>query len=259
MIRGFGCHEDPAGAQGNWPAFELFGGPIAAPSAIDRMHLFDGRIADQGMTSSCVGHGLARAIQLLLRARVDPTAERPSALSIYSLARIWTGNRSLIDSGTTILAACEAVAEKGYCRESDWPFFEAGVGTWIPWGAFRSGFDQIGLKYHRLYAEGDDRVALIRSALSSGKGVAFGMDVDETFERFTGPGIWPGMVGPREGGHCVAALDYDADSIRIINSWDPSWGLAGMGRIAWDYVRTEHCRSVVILDAAACYSSGSSA
>ena len=254
MIRGLGCHLDPAGARGNWPALELFGATTSlAPSDLDCSAFLDGRILNQGGASCCVGCGLARAIQLRLRGAGISDAELPSALAIYLMARHQQGIGPEVDQGTNITAAVEAVIAHGYCPDSVWPFDPAEVTSGMPWHALQAEYDQIGLKAHRLEAEGDERCELIRLARAQGCGVVLGVDCDQRWLDWTGAAAWR-IDGPRLGGHCIAALDFDSEALRIVNSWGQGWGDNGLGRIRWDMVASEHTRSVWIIDAARCYS-----
>ena len=218
--------------------------------------MLDGKIADQGQTSSCVGHGVARAIQLRLRAGVDTQAERPSALGVYLQARQGAGSArdGYPDDGATIADACESVGFHGYCRDSVWPFDAGEVTSALPWDVAQAEFDQIGLKHHRLFGIGEDRCRMIRSALSAGCGVAIGIDVDAAFMDLHGSAAWPGLTSPSDGGHCMAALDWDLEALRVVNSWSKNWGDYGLGRITWGAIATQ-ARSVWIIDAAVCYSS----
>jgi hypothetical protein len=255
LRRGLGCLTDPPDARGNWHASELLGASQVTLESCDRTFLLDGKIADQGQTSSCVGHGVARAIQLRLRAGLDPQAERPSALGIYLHARGIRGDGSVRegypDIGTTIADACEAVSVHGYCRESVWPFDAGEVTSALPWHVAQAEFDQIGLKHHRLDSEGEARCALIRLALSKGCGVAVGFEVDQAFMDLHGSAAWAGATNG--GGHCMAALDWDSEALRVVNSWSKDWADSGLGRITWEAVASQ-ARSIWIVDAAVCYS-----
>jgi len=241
MVRGLGCIPDPHDARGNWDEPTLSMGVVGA---CDHSSLLDGVILNQGQTSSCVGHGVARAIQLRLR-YLGESAELPNVLHIYAKARTLAGVGVAADIGTTITAACEAVIEDGFARESLWPFSPSLVTSKPPWDVAQGAFDQRGMLAHRVTGNCEEA---IKAALLAGLGVAIGIDCDESLQHFTGDGIWTGMSGPRLGGHCMAALDYDNEGLRVVNSWGPDWGAGGLGRIAWDYLASEHLRSAWIID-----------
>ena len=246
-MRHTGCLLDHASARGNAAIEDLCGASPDVPAEIDRSHLLGdlvNAVRDQGGTPTCVGWGLARGLQLVMRAAGDLEAELPSARHIFRL-----GNGTF--EGTTIGAAVEAMIDGGFCRESACPWDESLVYDALFWDEVQSGFDQRAVLAHRLLDL--DRVSAVKRALSSGAGVVFGCDVDQSFEDYAG-GIWTGLQGAREGGHCMAALDYTPEALRLVNSWGPAWGESGLGRISWDFVCSERMRSIWIVDVAPRYS-----
>lgn len=255
MIRGLGyIHDD---APGNWPVGELFGAVSDGPPAFDRSGLLDGRILDQRDSGSCVGHAVSRAIQLRLRAAGHLDAELPCVLAVYALARVHQGmrvGRHLPDAGSTITAAVESIIEHGFARESVWPWDPDLVREMPPWDVVQAQWDQRGIRAHRLVQTGDQRCVAIRAALVLGCGVALGLDADQSLMDLRGDGVWTGMTSPRLGGHAMAALDYDEQALRVVNSWGDDWGASGLGRIAWEYIASESTRSVWIIDVAGAYS-----
>jgi len=255
MIRGLGYIHDAG--PGNWPVGELFGAVSDGPPVFDRSGLLDGRILDQGTSGSCVGHAVSRAIQLRLRAAGQLDAELPCVLACYALARVHQGMRvgsKLPDAGSTITAAVEAIVEHGFARESVWPWDPDLVREMPPWDVVQAQWDQRGIRAHRLEQTGAARCVAIRAALVLGCGVALGLDADQSLMDLQGDAVWTGMTSPRLGGHAMAARDYDSDALRVVNSWGADWGAAGLGRIAWAYIASEHCRSAWIIDVAGAYS-----
>lgn len=250
-IRKYGCNLDIRGQNGNWDASEILGTlrDIKLATECNFSGLLDGHISDQGNTSSCVGHGLARGIQLRARRLGNETYPLPSAIGIYAIARAEQHGHStegLVDDGTTIGAAVSAVAERGFCSETDLPFEEHRVTTPLRWGELRACYDQHTLLGYRIQSptRNDYRLALG----SVGLGVVIGMDCDEDFENLGQHDVWTGLRGPRLGGHCMACLDFDAAGVRVVNSWGSQWGNNGLARLSWDFMLSECVRSVWFLD-----------
>ena len=241
-MRGFGCLPDPDFLYGSH-SFAQVCGLSVGEDAVDLSHLC-APVSDQGTTESCTGHAWANAICQTLR-RSNPVAERPSALLLYDMGRGLLGQRG-VDVGLPLGILEQAARVGGFAPESAVPFDERRIFDHIFLDEYYSAMQQIGMRSHRLSI--NPRVG-IPAAISAGCGVAIGMDVDLSFCDFVGSDVWTGMAGPRLGGHAMSVCGYSPSGIVAINSWGLDWGYAGFATIGWDYIVSEHCRSVWIVDA----------
>jgi hypothetical protein len=239
---GFGWIEEPASAKGNALVGEILSFEPTLPERLDCTDFLD-TISSQGGTESCVGHAGVRAIQRVMRIGLKIVgAELPSALQGYDVARGILGWRGL-DMGSTIDALFSGMQLAGFCRESACPWDPSRVTDYLDADEYQAGLYQLGLLYHRLLVP--DRT-LIRHALAQGKGAVAGISVDESFRDWKGNGIWPGMLGPRLGGHAVCLWDYPRGDPRCVNSHGASWGDAGLFTTSWEVIEQG---TVYILDA----------
>jgi len=255
MVRGLGCHEDRSDAVGSHSFHEILGlsNVLSVPAKLICELQFDGRFLDQQSTSSCVGHGFARAIQRAMRCGAYPDAELPSPLQIYDIARMLTGGRG-IDDGTSIAAAAEQVYKVGFVRESVCPWNVDRVTNQLQLDEYFAGIDQRGIITHRLScSDGCLLVNDIKVSLAAGKGVAIGMDVDDSFMAWDGSKPWDGMTSPRLGGHCMAVWDYPDGDPRLVNSYGSYWGSNGWFVATWQAL-ANHVRSAWVVDVVPGYS-----
>jgi C1A family cysteine protease len=81
----------------------------------------------------------------------------------------------------------------------------------------------------------------IRTLISQGAPVDFGMDVDQSYEDYDGSSVWTGPKGPSLGGHCQLIVGYHAaeDAFLVLNSWGSSWGRDGYSLIASSFVANQ--------------------
>jgi len=239
VTRVLNCQPDVAGARGNWLKAPSFGA-VRAPAELDQSGRVK-RIYDQGGTSRCVGWGLGFA--MMLAGKLD---EQPSAKWIYDSARAVARDLG-IDDGTTIGAAVEGIGRVGFVRESFLPSTESNVEDPPYWDDVQRAIDQRGLVASRLDCALADRKAAIKGALVSGFGVALGTDVNWDYVASYRGGVWPGFDGPRAGGHCQGALDYDDEALRLVGSYGEDWGEGGLTRIAWPFICSERTRDIWVV------------
>jgi hypothetical protein len=222
----FGWRESPHDVR-DWPLGRFGVGAVrTVPDSIDRGALVEAVYLQDG--PSCTGWGIARGWHLRARLQGDRTAPFPCAPAIYGLARArevgpeWKD--PLPDVGAYVRQGLDAVNECGVLHLEGW----AGPrDRRPPWRALQASADHRGLRYARCWSTDE-----IRLALAAGYPVVIGHGVDQAYADYRG-GIWPGLRGPAIGGHCTCLLDYTPDAARGVNSWDVTWGEAGLYRMAW--------------------------
>lgn len=232
-VRGLGAipdlAEDVADDLRRFHVAQLVGAaPVAATERIDYSSLV-GPIPDQGSSSSCVGFAFATAIYVRSRISGFPLAERPSAKAIYDVARLGDVQDWLADVGSRPRAAIDGMTTFGLVAESRWPLTATNVNDKPPLDVFRAGVGALLSGHYRI--GGADIATLARQALAKGFPVFFAMPVDDAFLRLSDASVYE---GPREilGNHAMALVGYEPDSFLVANSWGPSWGMGGFGRIS---------------------------
>jgi hypothetical protein len=205
-------------------------------------------VMDQGETSACVGHATSGACQTSFRAAGKPLPFAPSPLGIYLLARCIDRQRNangtlpaLVDGGSMPNQAMRGIAEWGVVpmggptpdgRRSD---ADPAVINREPTLQLLEDGSQLELTgYYRIDSVGAARVSDLRKALAAGHAVCFAVQVDDTFEGWSG-GEPLGAPDPGRilGAHYLYAYGYrtsgGATIVRFRNSWGSTWGIDGDG------------------------------
>jgi C1A family cysteine protease len=222
----------------------------AAPEAASVEHLIYGPLS-QGRIGSCVANAVAQAIfvshmrQLMdggmTREQALNVVELASRLAIYYLARA-THHMEHFDSGTFIRAAIQILNKLGFCAESAWKYDTKRFAEKPPFDAFALAFDQsTGRRpaiYWRIYGDGAECIAQVKGAIANGNGVVFGTEVGVDFAKgnFDPKAVIDPRAGERAGGHAMMLCGYDAEGVRLVNSWGKLWGDEGFAKVSWDFV-----------------------
>lgn len=190
---------------------------------------------DQGNIGSCVAQAVAQGLYSSLRRR-GYDAKVASRLAIYYLARA-THKMQKYDTGTHIRAAFQMLNKFGFADEVLWPYVTENFAQMPPTKVFSAGFDKSAAKkltkYWRIHETGFARKQAVKSALSQGYAVVYGMDVDEDFVRARFNGAWDGPTGDIIGGHAMCFVGYDEVGPESINSWGKQWNGDGFFRMTW--------------------------
>jgi C1A family cysteine protease len=138
------------------------------------------------------------------------------------------------DAGAQIRTACQVLASRGVCLESEDPYQPANFQTPPTPEQIAEAAQYKAPGYHRL----NDLVDMV-SCLASGYTFIMGFAVYESFESIGADGVMP-MPGPDEsvlGGHCVLVYGYDdtTQQLRVRNSWGASWGNGGNFLMPYEY------------------------
>lgn len=186
------------------------------------------KIWDQGQSSSCVGWALAQAIALRC-AVVGTPIRMPSPTAIYTFARAKARANTSIpftDDGSIPSYAFDGMTEWGVPSMEEWPFDPSTINHAPDFEELEeaSAFKVTG--YYRILSEGPQRLVDIKHAISEGYPIAFGTDVDDAFENYSGSGVVrapdPAKI---VGGHMMHLVGYTEDGrFRGINQWSTAWG-----------------------------------
>jgi C1A family cysteine protease len=192
-------------------------------------------VFDQGQLGSCTANGLAGIVEFM-DLKEGLSFVELSRLFIYFNERAMEGDINQ-DGGAQIRDGVKSLASQGVCEETLWPYDP----QWFAYKPSAICYDDASKRtiqsYHRLTSLDD-----MLSCLAEGYPFVFGISVFESFEspEVAQTGVVP-MPGPDEqmlGGHCMYACGYDQDKKHFIvmNSWGPSWGMAGACFIPYEYV-----------------------
>lgn len=242
----------PAGRGKGWkfdtdpraPGFQAF--MAAARSDIvarDMVPLVD-HVRDQTITSCCVGFAFARALDIRARLEGIPNPY-PSAQAIYTIARLKSGSRNLIDHGCMPADAADGLQMFGVVDEKRWRFDEGHINDALPWDVLQAGADCQVQGCYRIEPFGQARIDQVRAVLEQGYPVSFGMSVDATYEQWAGGDAYNGPVGPSLGGH-MQTLIYDKSLVgkpefRVVGSWS-GWGEGpGLARVTEGFLGSSFC------------------
>jgi C1A family cysteine protease len=207
--------------------FAKLGIGAAPPSSASlRAHVVE--VLDQLGTSSCCAQAWAQALRIADSVAGVKNPQLSSREFLYYAARRYDGG-DVVDLGTQLRSVAKAVVQFGRPPESAWPFVEAKINTQPPWEAFKAAFDHRGpAGYHRV-----STLTEIRQAIAAGHAVVGGVHIGQSFEDYSGGGIYSAPPGEGSlGGHALTFIGYDETSFEIVNSWNTTWGERGFVRVA---------------------------
>lgn len=226
MKRGYGWIQQEVDDRDYPPVFGLARGVALPPSVDPTSNDLQPIPYDQGATNSCVGHAIKRVVHYDLRRQGVGDDWSPSALFIYSMARIMEGTLGL-DEGCVIRDAIKAVVKYGVCGDDDWPLKPENMTVEPPKRLYDLAQGTPIVSYSPVI----QTLQAIKSCLVEGNLVIFGFKVFPAFEsdKVASTGIVP-MPSPHEvsiGGHAVCISGYRDDQQCFIlpNSYGRDWGM----------------------------------
>ena len=156
-------------------------------------------IYDQGQLGSCTANGLGAAVEFMINKEKLPDF-MPSRLFIYWNERKIEGTTNQ-DSGANIRDGIKALADKGVCDETLWPYDISKFKKKPSCKCYKQAVKNLVHQYEAVNTLNDYKVAL-----SNGIIIPFGFTVYESFESndVANTGIVP-VPKPSEqklGGHC---------------------------------------------------------
>jgi hypothetical protein len=205
--------------------FPLFGDSIRANSPLDQsqwqeidLSWFAPPILDQGMTSSCVGHGSCSGMEMCWLQSGRSLVE----FNPYFIYGLINNGR---DAGAMISDALTALKQYGVCLKDD---LKSGV-------MFKSQFPQSAFdnakRFRLIQAYRCATFEEICSAITLGFVCPLGIYVGNNFPQLDGEGVAPLPAGGG-GGHCILGVGLKKSSrygwlIKIQNSWGMRFGMKG--------------------------------
>lgn len=259
--RGFGFIDDvPDARDNNFPLERIIGDPRAQLPKLVELGNYVDYVRNQGQTSSCVGFGVTRAINM--RARIQGVGSKyGSALYAYTGGRAaqYDFISKLRDEGSRPREVMKFVKDWGLASEDALPFDQAKVNEPLDWKALESGNNQLErldhniLGYYWIDGEGEDKILGFKRALASGYPVCFAVDVDVDFAQWNDDKPIPDLAEDADilGGHYIVAIGYTPeDNILAVNSWGPSWGDFGFCEISKARIMNESTRAACAIEVA---------
>ena len=186
-------------------------------------------LLNQLSSNSCVGHGIAGALYVGMRADGEAKPFMPAPLAFYTWGRLET-DPELVDEGTYIRSGFKGAQRFGIPAMPDWPTDMALVNQQTPHRVFRAAYDRKGLRGYQRIAMGD--IDGMRRAIFGGSCPVFGITVRQSFLDHTGSGMIEYDKGNLAGGHCLYLCGYRPGAFRLVNSWGKSWGDDGFAWIS---------------------------
>lgn len=231
MAHRFGLIPSPPDPR-DWSASRILRGAAPAPASSDSLLQYVS-VRNQGNTETCVWFATAQALHLWLKS-VKGREEWISTLFGYYNTLQMQG-AGIVDQGCQPRIAMQVLTQAGFCGDLVWPFVEGNVLQQPPPDAYTAANDNklVAGYYYRIDSEGDQRIADIKTAISSGYPVIYGTPVDQTYENYSG-GIMAVPSGPPLGSHCRCLVAYTPDYVQEVNSWSTNWGENGLARINWE-------------------------
>ena len=201
------------------------------------------QILDQGQLGSCTANAIAQMVRAeMLHTGAPATTEFLSRLWAYTLALAAEGNLGK-DTGTHLATVMDELASYGFPKESTWPYDLTTFGQRPSPECHRAAHDQRAQKavaYHQISEEGDARLTIIRQALTAGKLVVFGTQVDPAAINVyqAGSVLDVPALGTDTEGHAMCVVGYEADGrFKVANSWGPDFGDRGFLWMPANYLK----------------------
>jgi C1A family cysteine protease len=204
------------------------------PTSID-LSLNMPAVFDQGNYSSCVGNGIATAIEYSAKRNIlDCKDMIRSRMFIYYNARKLE-NVTFEDNGCNIRDGIKSINSAGCCSETTWDYTEPHLFTMPDDNAFSEALTHKTVSYTAV------DITNVKSALNAQYPVVLGMDVFPQFESsdaqstgtITMPLPYQGLVGR----HCIVCFGFDDEKQvwKCRNSWGEAWGDHGNFTLPYGY------------------------
>ena len=204
-------------------------GPAASSSNLTQ---FVKEMWQQGESEACVGFALARACDMRGFIQGFEDMEAPSPFAIWALARMFEKQlvEPLQNVGCQPRNACAMAQKWGLCPWSRWPSEMKNALIAPSPDMLSQASPYRTSSYFAL--EGADRAELVRESLTARVPVCVALQVDKTFNEFTGSHVMSEFDSSYLGGHYVTIIGHSEDAFLICNSWGTDWGFGGFAWIS---------------------------
>lgn len=206
--------------------------PVESYPEVRQMRQWLGEIEDQGEIGSCTANSVVSACELLLAEQLG-RVRHLSRLFNYYVTRELEGR--LGQSGAVLRNAVKQAAKLGLPDEYLWPYDPATAEVRPLDDVFAEAAKHRILRYERIQDGNDaDVIRAIKSAISEGYPVVFGMPITQQWMNMRGGDIsYRGVTDkdPAVGAHAMTIIGYSPDFFVIENSWGKDWGDGGLGYI----------------------------
>ena len=207
---------------------------------VDLRHLLPAKVRTQGPRPLCVPFSISCAHEA---ARSAP-GEEVDVLAVEPLWRHAVLANAAGNSGTTIDAIAEAVADTGQPDESAWPYNRTLAAGTEATPATATGAPFFTTEVFDVPLAHDGIEDHVEAALSVGLPVVVVLEMTSAFENPNANGeiATPPLASPVGDYHAVTAVgastNVNGDSRRLLirNSWGPGWGAGGYGWLPYDYL-----------------------
>lgn len=218
---------------------------VAEPVAATSPPTYDPRadlppVFDQLQIGSCTSNATATAFRYHFMQRGEDPGEL-SRLWIYGSERMREGDFPE-DAGAEGHDAFKVARREGLVLENAWPYGDGSTFNDVTaYTAAKQAHPKVRIAS---YAHPHPDLETFKSVLSSGRPIAFGFPVYESFEsaQVASTGVVP-LPSPREqllGGHEVLLVGYVQHEgelyFLVMNSWGTEWGLSGFFLMPVAYV-----------------------
>ena len=214
-------------------------------------------VLNQRSLGSCVSNSGLQAVRMSQR-RQNPDVIPPLGSRLFGYYNPRTYHDAEDDdNGTYIRFFFKALNKFGFCPESKYPYYIDKFADKPDHGIYRAAIDQKDpTDYYRIYETGDDRIRVIKRAISQGHPVVFGTTVTNKFCRGEADGVIPRPTTGYRGGHAMLVEGFnDAEECCIIlNSWGRGFGDNGRCKFGYDYMTWSQTRDLWVVRSAPSYS-----
>lgn len=211
-------------------------------------------IGNQGRLGSCVAWATGYALKSYYAKsknsswQFDAPSLGGKGRGVFSPKFIYNQINGGQDGGSFISSALNLFVRKGAALWVDMPYDQTDYTSQPSYAVLQKAQKYRSKSYSRI--NGTD-INTIKTYLSKGHPVAFGMPVDGVFYGLRGNEIYDHRGGRQYGGHAMTLVGYDdskrsknghVGAFKIINSWGTGWGSRGYGYISyrmWKVMRPE--------------------
>ena len=214
--------------------------PVSLPRRAKLASSVDNRqycapIYDQGQLGSCTAFAMGKGLREYMQRKNGERQVGLSALDLYYYERVNMGKEYINqDSGANMIDGMTVLANRGNATDESWPYKISFFKQQPPAAADDTAAEWKIKNYTNLATLED-----VKTAIASGKPVAFGFMVYRNFMRIGPNGVMPMPTGNPIGGHAVLAVGYDDAKQQLIvrNSWGAGWGDKGYFYMPYEFAK----------------------